>query len=102
MEKESKFVGGLLALIGWSILSFLLTVFTFGIAYPWALCFLQAYKTNNTIIEGKRLVFKGSGLSLLGNWIKWWFFTVITFGIYGLWLPIKIEQWKVKNTFFAD
>ena len=35
---ESKFNGGLLGLIGVSILQALISVFTLGIGVPWALC----------------------------------------------------------------
>lgn len=38
MVSQSQFDGGLLQLIGWSILGFLITVLTLGICYPWALC----------------------------------------------------------------
>ena len=35
---KSYFDGGLLQLIGWKILGGLVTVFTLGICYPWAVC----------------------------------------------------------------
>ncbi len=102
MENNSKFVGGLLPFIGWSLASFLLTIFTLGIAYPWAICIMEDWKVRNTIIDGRQLTFTGTGLGLFGNWIKWWFFSLITFGIYMWWVPIKIEQWRVSNTHFVD
>ena len=37
MEK-SYFDGGLLQLIGWRLLGALVTLCTFGICYPWAVC----------------------------------------------------------------
>lgn len=99
---ESFFDGGLLSLIGWSILSGFLTFFTFGIAYPWALCMLYGWKINHTVVEGKRMRFVGSGIGLFGHWIKWFFLTIITFGIYGFWVNIKLEDWKVRNTIFVN
>ena len=97
---KSYFDGGLLQLIGWSILGWLVTVFTLGICYPWALCMVYGWKINHTVIEGRRLKFTGSAVGLFGNWIKWLFFMVITLGIYSFWLRIALEKWKVKNTTF--
>jgi len=98
---NSYFDGGLLGLLGWKILGLLVTVFTFGICYPWALCMVYGWKIKHTVVEGRRLVFKGSAIGLFGNWIKWLFLTIITLGIYSLWLGIALEKWKVKNTFFS-
>lgn len=99
--ENSYFDGGLLSLIGWSILGFLVTTLTFGICYPWALCMVYGWRINHTVIEGRRLVFRGSAVSLFGNWIKWLFLCIITFGIYIFWIGIALEKWKVKNTYFA-
>lgn len=102
MEEKSYFDGGLLGLIGLSILGFLITIFTLGICYPWALCLVYGWKINHTVIEGKRLKFNGSAIGLFGNWIKWFLLCVVTLGIYSLWLGIALEKWKVKNTTFAE
>ncbi|MEI7884378.1 MAG: hypothetical protein WCI30_03410 [Clostridia bacterium] len=101
MSENSYFDGGLLGLLGWSILGIIITGLTFGICYPWALCMVYGWRINHTVVEGRRLIFKGSALSLFGNWIKWLFLTIITLGIYSLWLGIALEKWKVKNTYFA-
>lgn len=95
---QSYFDGGLLQLIGWRIIGVLITVFTFGICYPWALCMIYDWETKHTIIDGKRLYFDGTAIQLFGNWIKWFLLTIITFGIYGFWLSIKLKQWIVKHT----
>jgi uncharacterized membrane protein YjgN (DUF898 family) len=100
--EESYFDGGLLQLIGWSLLGGIITSITFGICYPWALCMIYGWKTNHTVVNGKRLQFNGSAVGLFGNWIKWLLLTIITFGIYGFWLGIALEKWKVKNTSFAN
>ncbi len=103
MEKlESRFDGGLLQLIGWKILGTLVTVFTFGICYPWALCMVYGWRINHTVIEGRRLRFNGKAIGLFGNWIKWLLLSIITFGIYGFWVGIALEKWKVKHTEFVD
>ena len=99
---KSYFDGGLLQLIGWKILGFFLTLFTFGICFPWALCMIYGWKINHTVIEGKRLKFNGKGIGLFGNWIKWLVLCYITLGIYGFWVGIALEKWKVKNVTFAN
>jgi uncharacterized membrane protein YjgN (DUF898 family) len=98
--ENSKFDGGLAGLIGWSVFGALITTFTFGICYPWALCMVYGWKINHTIIEGRRLKFNGAAIGLFGNWIKWLLLCIITLGIYSFWLSIALEKWKVKNTSF--
>ncbi|PEO58384.1 DUF898 family protein [Bacillus wiedmannii] len=100
--RQSFFDGGLLSFIGWSILGALITVFTLGICYPWAVCMVYGWKINHTVVDGHRMKFKGSAVGLFGNWIKWLLLTVITLGIYGFWVSIKLEDWKVKNTIFVN
>jgi uncharacterized membrane protein YjgN (DUF898 family) len=103
MEKEkSYFDGGLLQLIGWSILGALVTLLTAGICYPWALCMVYGWKINHTVIEGRRLRFTGKAIGLFGLWIKWILLCLITIGIYGLWVNISLEKWKVKHTEFVN
>lgn len=99
--RTSFFDGGLLQYIGWRILGTLVTIFTLGICYPWALTMIYGWKINHTVVEGRRLKFNGSAIGLFGHWIKWWILTVITLGIYSFWLFIKLEQWKAKHTTFA-
>ncbi|WP_192986001.1 DUF898 family protein [Carnobacterium mobile] len=100
--RQSFFDGGLISLIGWSILGGVITIITFGICYPWALCMVYGWKINHTVIEGRRMQFHGSAFSLFSHWIKWLLLTVITLGIYGFWLSIKLEDWKARNTSFVN
>ena len=95
---ESKFTGGLLGLIGISLLQGLITVISLGLALPWAVCIKEKWVAKHTIIDGRQLCFDGNGLQLFGNYIKWWFFSLITLGIYSLWAGIKMKQWVVKHT----
>ena len=91
---NSRFEGSLLGLIGVNILAWVISVLTFGIATPWAMCIKYKWQINNTVIEGRRLKFIGTGSSLFMNYIKWWILTIITFGIYGFWLYILNCQFK--------
>ena len=99
--KESKFTGGLLGLIGISLLQGLLIGITVGIAAPWAICMKERWIAKHTIIDGQPLVFDGTGGQLFGNYIKWFLLTLITLGIYSFWLGIKMKQWLVKHTHHA-
>lgn len=99
---KSYFDGGLLQLIGWQTLGGLVTLFTLGICYPWAICMIYRWEINHTVINGHRLKFTGTAMQLFGSWIKWLLLTIITCGIYGFWLNIKLKQWKTKHTEFAN
>jgi|SRR5690554_141984 len=101
-ETRSYFDGGLLQLVGWTLLGWVITIVTFGIMYPWALCRVYGWKINHTVIEGRRLKFTGSAVSLFGRWIKWLLLTFITLGIYSFWVRIDLEKWKVKHTIFIN
>lgn len=98
---ESYFDGGLLQLIGWSILGVIVTALTLGICYPWALCMVYGWRINHTVIEGRRLKFDGRAVGLFGLWIKWLLLMIITLGIYSFWVGISLEKWRVKHTHFA-
>ena len=97
---NSEFDGGLLGLIGISILQGILITFTLGLGAPWAVCIRERWVAKHTIIDGRRLTFDGNGGQLFGNYIKWFLLTIVTFGIYGFWLNIKMKQWVVKHTHF--
>ncbi|MBQ3599036.1 MAG: DUF898 family protein [Clostridia bacterium] len=95
---ESKFTGGLLGLIGVSILQYLLIVITLGFGTPWAVCIKERWVAKHTIIDGRQVVFDGKGGQLFGNFIKWELLSIITLGIYSFWLGINMKKWVVKHT----
>ena len=101
-NRNSYFDGGLLQKIGWNILGLLVTIFTIGICYPWAVCMICNWETKHTVIEGKRLAFDGKAIQLFGNWIKWLLLSIITIGIYLFWVSIKMKKWVTKHTYFAE
>lgn len=99
---KSYFDGGLLQLIGWSLLGYIITICTLGICYPWAVCMIYRWEVEHTVIDGKRLKFEGTALGLFGQWIKWFLLCIITLGIYGFWIRISLMKWKAKHTHFVD
>lgn len=102
MKQESYFDGGLFQLIGWKLLGAIITIFTLGICYPWAVCKVYNWEVKHTVINGRRLNFDGKAIQLFGNWIKWELLTIITLGIYGFWVKIKLKKWITKHTHFAE
>ena len=99
---DSYFDGGLLELIGWRFLAFLISTITLGIARPWAKCMLYSYQLNHTVYNGKRLKFEGKGGDLFVNYFKWIFFTIITLGIYAFFIPVRKTKWVISNLHFED
>lgn len=99
LEKASYFDGGLLQLIGWKILGNILTVMSFGIAYPWAVCFIKKWEAKHTVINSRRLIFTGTGGGLFVKYIIWWLLSIVTLGIYLFFLPIKMEKRIASHTY---
>lgn len=95
---DSCFTGGLLGLIGVNLFCKLLTLISFGILYPFGICYKQRWIAKHTVINRKKIIFDGKAVSLIGHYLLWWFLCIITFGIYALWLPINITKWYTKNT----
>lgn len=98
--KSSYFDGGLLQLVGYQILGAIITICTFGILAPWAICLVYRWEAKHTVINGQRLYFDGTATGLFGTWIKWLFLMIITLGIYGFWVNISLKKWKTKHTHF--
>ena len=101
-QGDSYFDGGLLQMIGWTILGVLVTALTLGICMPWAYCMIYRWEARHTVIGGRRLIFDGTAAQLFGKWILWLLLTIVTAGIYGFWVGIKLKKWKVSHTRFAN
>ena len=99
--ERSYFDGGLLQLVGWRILGFLVTMATLGICFPWAITMIYSWEAKHTVVDGKRLVFDGTAIELFGQWIKWFLLIIITLGIYSFWISISLKKWKTKHTHFV-
>lgn len=91
------FTGGAGSWLWVGIAGFLVTVFTLGICYPWAVVMTYRWKTKHTWINGQRLRFTGSAPGLFGHWVKWFFLCVITLGIYSFWVYPRLQKWIVEH-----
>lgn len=104
MQQNSQrftFDGGAATYFGTALLGAILTIFSFGILYPFALVLRERWRAKHSFIDGKQLVFTGSALGLFGRWILWLLLIFVTFGVYLLWVAPRIQRWKWQNTDFA-
>jgi len=97
-QKPVIFNGSAASYLGTGILSFLVTVFSFGLLAPLAICWIYDWEISNLVVNGQRLKFQGSAFGLFGHWIKWWFLSLITLGIYSFWIYPNLQKWKADNT----
>ena len=102
IRTDSYFDGSLIELIGWKLLSFLITIVTLGIGAPWGACMIYSYQINHTVYNGKRLRFEGTGGDLFVNIFKWVLLSIITLGIYTLFIPVRKTKWVISNIHFED
>ena len=101
-SKRFTFDGGALTYVGTGILGLLITLFSLGILYPFALVLRHRWRAKHSYIDGKQLTFTGSAWGLFGNWLKWLFLSIITLGIYLFWVGPRIQRWIWQNTDFAQ
>jgi len=80
-----------------TIVSFLITLLTLGIGYPYAIVYKKRWFEYHTIINGRRLKFTGTGSELIGKYLLWLVLSVVTLGIYSLWLRMNITKWNAKH-----
>jgi uncharacterized membrane protein YjgN (DUF898 family) len=101
-RSDFKFTGGASTYFGTALLAALITLFTLGICYPYALVLRERWRAKHSYIDGRQLVFTGTGIGLFALWIKWILLIFITAGIYGLWIGPRIQRWKWEHTDFAQ
>lgn len=85
-----------------ALLAALVTVFTFYIGTPWAICMIQRWHAEHTIVNGRRLKFIGTGGDLFVKFLIGILLTIVTCYIYLFWFIPKIQKWIVEHTDFAD
>ena len=99
--KESKFTGGMFANFGIQLLTVLASACSFGIAYPFMLCWKMRWEAEHTVIDGQKLTFDGKGSQLFGKYMLWMLFSYLTFGAYAtLVLPLNVSCWATEHTHF--
>ncbi len=94
----SYFSGGAGGFFVIHAVSFWLTLFTLGLAKPWADRMVLVWETNHTHIGGETLTFVGRGGGLFLKYLLLYILTPLTLGIYALLFPVQYMGWKVGNT----
>ena len=101
-SKKFTFDGGAATYLGTAILGIIITVFSLGICYPFALVLRQRWRAKHSYIDGKRLVFTGSAVGLFGRWLLWLLLIFATLGIYAFWVGPRIQKWKWEHIDFLN
>jgi hypothetical protein len=84
------------------LLAMLLSIVTCYFGLPWAVCMVQRWSAEHTIVQGRRLKFTGNGGDLFIKWIIWYLLTAVTCGIYMFWMVPNFIRWITEHTDFAD
>ena len=95
---DSYFSGGAGGYLGIHILSFILTLFTFGIGKAWADKMVLKWEAKHTHIGGSPLEFNGTGGQLFVKYLLLVLLTPLTLGIYALFFTVIYMKWEVKHT----
>jgi uncharacterized membrane protein YjgN (DUF898 family) len=66
-----QYRGGAASWFGTQILGVLITVFTLGTFYPFAIVLMERWRAKNPYLHGRQLQFVGRGWGIFGLWIKW-------------------------------
>lgn len=99
ISPNSYFDGSGVELLGYILLTTLVSAVTCGIAAPWMICAKYKWKLSHTVINGRRFTFDGTGAGLLGHWIVWELLTVITCGIYAFFAHVALRKWELSHTY---
>ncbi len=95
---DSYFSGGAGGYLGIHILSFVLTLFTFGVGKAWADRMVLKWEAKHTHIGGSPLEFNGTGGQLFVKYLLLALLTPLTLGIYALFFAVIYKKWEVKHT----
>lgn len=82
--------------------TFIASLITFGLFFPWAYSAQQRWIASNTYVNGRQLIFKGTGVSFFVTWLIILVLTTITFGLFTPWGYCMLKRWETNNTYFAD
>lgn len=97
-----EFKGSGISCLWLMLWTFLASLLTLGLFFPWAYSAQQRWVASNTYVNGRQLRFIGTGISFFFNWILILALTFITVGLYTPWGYCRLKEWETHNTIFAD
>jgi|GEM_PF-2513087 len=84
---------------------FLYTLFvmvTFGIGTAWAITWWRRYMWNNTVVDGKQMVYTATGGDYFVKRIVWLLLSIVTFGVYAIFFrPVREEAYLLNHLHFV-
>lgn len=95
---NSRFEGAAPEVLGYSMVTSILTSATCGIAFPWAVGMQKKWEAKNTIICNDRLFYDGTGSGLFGTYLINLLLTAVTCGIYASWATCRLERYFINHT----
>lgn len=96
---KSYYGGNFFSLVGLNILTYISSIFTLGLAFPYTFRLEKEYEINNTYINGRKLYFDGRTHQLIEKYILRLFLSFITLGLYTFKLNINVTRWVYKHTY---
>lgn len=101
IEGDSYFTGTVGGYFAINLLTWFITIISFGILSPVAHVIKLRWELEHFVINRKIVTFKGSAGTFFLKKICWLLLSAITFGIYALWINIKTLRWEASNTFLV-
>lgn len=95
-DNNSYFDGGVLGMIGTSLLAGLVMLIPF-VGPAWSSIIQLRWEYHHTVIDSRRHIFVGTVGSLFLKTLLWGFLTIITLGIFALFVPVKLLRWQTEG-----
>ena len=98
---ESKYTVGMFKTFMMDFVDGFVSALSLGLLKPMVGVWKTKIRTENTYINGKKLVFTGKASELYRQYIIWWLLSIVTLGIYGIFVaPKKMIEWQCAHTHF--
>ena len=94
----SRFEGAAPEVLGYSMVTSMITSVTCGLGFPWAVGMQKKWEAKNTVICNDRLFYDGTGKGLFGTYLINLLLTAVTCGIYGAWATCRLERYFINHT----
>lgn len=96
---KSYFDGETFSVLALNIFTYLSSLISLGLAFPFTFTFEKEYEVSHTFINGRNLYFDGRSHQLIGKYILHLLLSIVTLGIYSFKLNINVTRWTYKHTY---